>query len=671
MRGFSDPWWLIAAAAWLLVMAFLYWWQKAPLEWLHTHVGERFRHRLTRYCVPSARLRRDLQRVRWHFMLLFFLGAFLALASAAPFAVAAGEREIESRTILIAIDGSLSMGATDTAPHPGEGRARGAQTQQPQPPSRFAQATTFAAELIEARPDAAYGLISFSGITVVHTPPTRDRTALATILDTMSYHVNLTRSGTRYSSAFDAVIHAVHHQRGGYQMVLLSDGELPQTDDYVDALDVLVELGVPVHTLGIGSTEGEGRVIYEPEDVVNRVSEKRVAREYHTRRVDSTLAEIAEITGGRAMTVADGDWVGTLLSAIDQVEPVRVEVEGQDKKDLSWIPLVAFLIGFLIETLIIARRPDRDRDRRPGGKGQDRRSGRGRPRTYGQVAALLFAGLLLSGCRGPVRVLNAHYHNQLGVGLHYADQHSEATARFEKSMSYRIRRQIPLYNLGKNAAAQEEFAVAHDYYQEAMLVEPRLVEAHYNDGHALYRWGEQEIDLEECVFDRARQLFTQSARRFRDAAELAGKGELANQAIRDAEAVEAVLAELEELAEHCQPPPPPPSPQGGGAPPPPGEPPPEPPPEGGEPPPEGGELPPEGGEPPPEGGEQPPPPGGAPPPPGAGGGGGLSDDEKEQIQAALERIRQEAAGASGYKQSRHQQIAEETVGKAKGMELWW
>ncbi len=666
MKGFSDPWWLAAAGIWALLMMLLAWRQKAALEWIRDHVAERFRYRLTRYTARG---------VRWHFAFLFVLGALLAAAAAGPFAVTAGEREVSSHTVLLVLDASLSMGATDVEPHPGlGGRAEGAQTQPEPPATRFAQAVRFSSELIEAMPEAAFGVISFSGVTVVHSPPTRDRAALATILENASYHVNLTLSGTRYSSAFDAVIHLLHlpasggtlqPDRGSYQVVLISDGELPQADDYADALDVLVELGVPVHTLGVGSLEGEGRVIYEPEDVINSVEEKRVNREYHTRRVDSTLESIAEATGGRAMTVAEGDWAGSLTPVIERAEPPVVEIEGKDKKDLSTYPLAAFLLGFLIETLWVARRPRRDRRPVPSGS-----SGRGRPRPYGQAAALLLVALLISGCRGPLRVLNAHYHNELGVGLYYADQHSPAAARFEKSMSYRVRRQIPLYNLGKNAAAREEFAVAHDYYQEAMLIEPRMVEAHYNDGHALYRWGEQEIDLEECVLERARQLFTQAAKRFRGAADLAGEGRLGEQALEDAAAVDAMIVELDRLAESCKPPPPPPSPE----PPPPsedGEPPP--PPAGEPPPPPPGEPPPPPpGEPPPgDGDDPPPPPGGGEPPPGGGGGGGLSDDQKQEIQAALERIRQQAAGASGYRQSQHQQITEDTVGKAAGMELWW
>ncbi|MCP3959989.1 MAG: VWA domain-containing protein [bacterium] len=615
MTGFENPSWLAAAGFWGLALVVLAWWQKLPLQWIATHVAPRFRRELTRY-TPRG--------VIWHCVFLFVPGAALIAAAAGPYVVAAGEREVESRTVLLAIDASLSMGATDSTPDPLGGEKSA---------SRFAQARELASGLIVEMPEAEIGLITFSGVTVVHSPPTRDHRALSTLLDTLSYHVDLTLSGTRYSTAFDAVIHMAHQRSGATQVVLLSDGELPQSDDFTDALEVLAELAVPVHTVAVGTTEGEKRVIYEPEDVVAGTEEKRVAREYHTRRDDSTLRAISEQTGGEAMILAEGDWVDELRAVIERAEPEVVEVAGKDKDDLSGYPLALFGVFFLIDTLWISRRGSRRR-----------KQARPSSATPAAVATMLAALLLLTGCRS--RLLEAHIHNELGVGLLEVEQHSEAMARFEKSLSYRVREQIPIYNLGKVAAADGELAVAHDYYQEALLVEPRLIEAHFNDGHALYGWGEQEIDLEECRFERARQLFEQAAKRFRTALDLAGEGhDLYEGARSNAEAVERMIEDLDRLAEECVPPPPPP-PQDS--------------PEGSPPPP-----PPEGSPPPPE--EAPPPPPGQ----GGGGGGGLSSEEQDQIRAAIERIHQEAAGASGYRQSQHQQITPDTVGKAAGMELWW
>ncbi len=642
MIAWSPPVWLAVAAVWALALALLAWWQGPPLEWIARHVAPRFQRELTRY---------SRRGVIWHFLFLFILGALLIVAAAGPYKVVAGEKQVTSHTVVLVLDASLSMGAADTEPHPGPGDP---------PASRFAQATLFASELVEAMPDAAFGLVSFSGVTVVHSPPTRDHRALRALLETLSYHVNLTLSGTRFSSAFDAVIHMAQPQEGSYQAVLLSDGELPRADAYDEAIAVLTELAIPVHTVAFGTLAGEDRVIYEPEDVINNVAEKRVARSYHTSRVDRELAAIAEATGGEGGIVEQGAWILDLVPVLLTAEPAVALVAGRDREDLSPYPLGVFLLGFLIETLFFWRRPRRGRGDGGGGARRPASSSAASSRATASrgapspaVAGLFAVALTLLGC-GP-RILQAHWHNELGVGAFEVSRYALAEARFEKTMSYKVREHVPLYNLGKNSAAQQEYAVAHDFYQEAMLVEPRLVEAHYNDGHALYRWGEQEIDFEECRFDRARQLWTQAAKRFRDTVELAGEGSaLGGRAVRNAEAIEGKLTELEELTLTCEPPPPPP--QSG-----------EPPPQSGEPPP------PAGGEPPPESGESPPPPASGSPEEGEGpaGGGGLSGEEQEEIRAALERIQQEAASASGYRQSEHQQITPDTVGKAAGMELWW
>ena len=656
MIGLSEPIWLAAIVAWALALSVLAHRQGPALKWIRDHVAPRFRGALTRYGESGA---------FWHFVFLFFVGGFGILAAAGPYRVVAAEKQVTAHTVLLVLDASLSMGAGDTEPHPGAGEP---------PSSRFAQATLFASELVTAMPDAAFGLISFSGVTVVHSTPTHDHRALRALLETLSVHVNLTLSGTRYSQAFDAMIHTVQHQEGSYQAVILSDGELPQSDTYDEAIAVLAELGVPVHTVAFGTLAGEQRVIYEPDDVIAKVAEKRVARRYHTRRVDRELAAISQATGGVAEIVERGFWAGDLVPVLTAAEPTVALVAGQDKEDLAHYPLSVFLLGFLIETLVVSRRPRRShQDGRPVGRARQPATAAGTVRRAVQqpaVAALFVASLMLLGC-GP-RILVAHWHNELGVELFDNAEYAAAEARFEKAMSYKVREHVPLYNLGKNSAAQEEYAVAHDFYQEAMLVAPRLVEAHFNDGHALYLWGEQEIDREECRFDRARQLWTQAARRFRHAVELAGQDSvLGGRAERNASVIEGLLGELDELAEACASPPPPP------------------PPESGEPPPESCEHPPESGEPPPpESGEPPPPESGEPPPPepppsgpgaaggspeeGEGqGGGALNPEEQEEIRAALERIQQEAASASGYRQSEHQQITPETVGKASGLELWW
>ncbi len=651
MIALEHPLWLLAIPVWGLALLLLARRQRAALAWIDARVAPRFRGALTRY-TP--------RRIVAHFALLFVAGSLLALAAAAPFTRGTAERLAEERTVLLLLDASLSMGAGDVGETPREafGSATPREGEEP-PANRFEQATAFARDLVAALPEGAFGVLSFSGVPVIHAPPIRDRPALDGMLRTLGYHIDLTATGTRFSTVFEAALHLIQGHPGSYQAVLLSDGELSRPDEFDEGLAVLANLGVPVHAVGFGSREGESRVIYHPQDIREKREEKRIARRYHTSRDDRTLRRMADATGGETLVVEDGAWVDDLLPAIRRVEPQRIQIVERGRRDLAVYPLAAFLACFLLETLGLWRRPRPAVPARP------------RPATAGLLVLAVLSSAL-TGCNS--RLWKAHRENEQGLALHAERRYPEAAPRFERALAYQVRQQIPLFNLGQNAFAQEDYAAAHELFQQALLVHPEMAVAYYNDGHALYRWGELELDPESCVFERTRELWTQALERFRRAADLApALGSLAQSARTDARYVEARLRQLDELEELCK------GGGGGQQPPPEGE--------GQQPPPEG-----EGGQPPPPGeGELPPPEGqGQQPPPegegpegqgdGPGGGGGgsggqgpapLSPGELAEIQAALERIRSEAAGAEGYSQSRPQQLSPEMLEAAEDAELWW
>ncbi len=656
MIWLAEPLRLVALLPWVGLLLVLAWRQVVALGWIQEHVSPRFRRVFTRYTRGG---------LAGHLVLLLVMGALLVGAASGLTTSGEGEREIETRTIILAIDASLSRGASDM---------RAESEADAEPLSRFARARDFARDLVVAMPEATFALMSFSGITVVHMPPTRDRRALTGLLDTLTYHLDLSRSGTRFSSVFDAVIHMVQRTPGRYQVVLFSDGELPQTDAYEEDLEVLDELGVTVHTIGLGTTDGQARVVYDLEDVIAGVEEREVARRYHTRRVDATLVQIAEDTGGAVLILEAGGSVDDLLARLRAVEPDVVSVADAGRTDLSRYLVAVFGLCFLIETLALPRRGGqrRLRDPRAAPEARGRSASRGRGAL---VAVLLLCMAGAAGCRS--RTWMAHVQNERGIGLYESGDHETATRRFERSISFKVREHLPLVNLANNELARDDIATAHDLYQEAILLQPDLAEAYHNDGHALYRWGEIEIDPTGCELERTRRLWEQAMKRFRRAEDLAGaRSALGSGAAENAEAVVERLQELSRLAEQC--PPPPPSGGGGGG----GE--------GGESEGGGGGSEGEGGG--SEGGGAGAGAEGEGQGSGAGGGGAsgggggsgqgggsgpppgprpLTVEERRQIQGALDRIEEQASGAAGFRHSGPQQLSPETAEKAKGVPIWW
>jgi tetratricopeptide (TPR) repeat protein len=490
---------------------------------------------------------------------------------------------------------------------------------------------------------------SFGGVATVHLPVTADRTLLEETLRTISYHNFYQGTGSSFTVALDAVLKFVDEAEEGLQVVLLSDGEPPFEEDYDDALRALAERRIPVHAVAIGSLEGQGRVIWDYRDVVAGKEEKTALREYYTRRVDEHLRRISDATGGRFAVAAPG--VAKELAAVLREQPVpRGKVEdGSARSDLSRVPLAAFLVCFLLDALVIGHGR-----RRPSAGFEVERLGGGGPRRRRAVGAALL--VLAGGCGGNL-LWRAHVENERGILSDEVRQHGAARPFYERSIGYGARPHVPAYNLARSVTLDGDYSEAHDLYQEALKIEPGMTEAHYNDGVALFLWGEAERDPRGCELDRTFDLWHKALRRFATASEMTAEDdELGARARANREFLSRELEEMEDLLanpppECLEPPPPPPPSQGEGGGEEPQQPPPPPPP-----PPSGQE--PDQGEPPP----------GSPPPPSPPQ---LSDGDRDEIAQALDRI-QEQRQEEGkfFRKTAPEQFGKDTWENPLSV-IWW
>jgi tetratricopeptide (TPR) repeat protein len=165
----------------------------------------------------------------------------------------------------------------------------------------------------------------------------------------------------------------------------------------------------------------------------------------------------------------------------------------------------------------------------------------------------------LGGCQD--RRWRAHTFNERGLVHHQNKSFAAARAEFEKSIAMGVTPEIPLYNLANTWLAEADYVQAHESYEAALELNPRLVEALYNDGHALQRWGETFVrippeDAEEVdwcaladMMGRAIQLLEQSSGRFERVVALEPESTLGRQASANLEAVHRRLKKLRELEE--------------------------------------------------------------------------------------------------------------------------
>lgn len=559
MIGFQHPLVLLLALPWWLGWLAFARLQRRALGWVEDHVAPRFRRQLTAH---------DGRSLRWHLRLLLVMGLVLVVAAAGPVARGGGETAGTEGELLLVIDASASMQASDVAAPETE-----------VPKNRLELARAIALGVVDRLDGYRFAVASFSGTPAFHLPMTPDRELTRSALEVLEVHTFYRNSGSSLTHALDSALHFVDEERPGLQVLILGDGELPFPESYDTPLAALVEQRVPVHSVAVGTLAGQGRLIYDFRDVVagKEPEERRVLREYTTRRVDEHLERIARSTGGRFLVAegagSDSSESGSAERLADEVAatieglraaglPGRSEEAG---RDLAHLPLGLFLLAFLVDALVIGRR---QAPRPPAFDLASLGSGRSpaRSRQPGGGSALAVAGALALGAvllaarpAGPADPpeLLAHQANEEGIGLDTEGRHDDARVHYQRSIGVGVLPEIPTYNLARSLTLAGDYTEAHDLYQETLELRPDLVEAHFNDGVALFLWGRSARDPGDCDLERTRELWQAARGRFADAAELAEPGSsLAGGARSNLRFVGAELEAVERLIaeppEHCR-----------------------------------------------------------------------------------------------------------------------
>lgn len=183
----------------------------------------------------------------------------------------------EAATVMLVVDVSASMQATDVAP------------------TRLQAAREAAASFVQDLPDRLrLGLVSFDRTTRVLAPPTTDHAAVEAGIASLTTGPG-TAAGDAIFVALDAITGAGGAgTTGGKQtaaIVLLSDGVTTVGSPVDAAAQAAVEQGVPVTTIAFGTESGTveigGRLIPVPADA-------------------AAMSDLADVTGGSFFEAASG-----------------------------------------------------------------------------------------------------------------------------------------------------------------------------------------------------------------------------------------------------------------------------------------------------------------------------------------------------------------------------
>lgn len=228
----------------------------------------------------------------------------------------------ERATVMLAIDVSLSMEATDVAPN----RLESAQ----------AAAVRFLAEVPER---FQVGVVSFSGEAKILVSPTTDRSLARTAIENLQLEP-ATAIGEAIFTSLDAIatVPVEGEEPVPAAIVLMSDGETTVGRENSLAAEAAIEAGVPVSTIAFGTPDG---VVTIPDE------ETGLPLTVPVPVFPEELEAIAEATGGSFFTAETADELDRVYESIGSSLGTLEELRSIG----GWFVAAALLLAFVASAL--------------------------------------------------------------------------------------------------------------------------------------------------------------------------------------------------------------------------------------------------------------------------------------------------------------------------------
>ena len=271
---------------------------------------------------------------------IFILGIiFILLASAGPqIGMKLTELTRQGVDIFILLDTSTSMNAADVKP------------------SRMEKAKYELGRLLNNLEGDRAGLIAFAGSAHLHCPLTEDYSASRLFLNMMDTGL-ITTQGTDLAAAIQLALDHIEEDDEKFKVfVLVSDGEDHQ-GEAIPLAEQARDLGIIIHTLGVGTPAGGPIPIYDDKGKRIEFKKNRSGQVVTSTLNESTLDEIARITGGIYIRVGNQvNAITPLLNEINQMEKRELKSHVFSQyEDRYQVFLIIGLLLFLAEFVIPTR----------------------------------------------------------------------------------------------------------------------------------------------------------------------------------------------------------------------------------------------------------------------------------------------------------------------------
>jgi Ca-activated chloride channel family protein len=455
---------------WLLLLVppalmALYWWSERRRQKLLTQFVEaRLLAALTAGISPARR--------KFRFTLFVFAVALLIIAAARPqYGYDKEEVQQKGLDIVVAVDTSKSMLATDIAP------------------SRLERAKLAALELMQTAKADRLGLVAFAGQAFLSCPLTVDDTAFQQSVQALNVN-SIPQGGTALAAAIDTAATAFKEKDNYKVLVLLTDGE-DNDEGALAAAAKAAKAGMKIFTIGIGSTEGTLITIPDGQGGTDYVRDDK-GQVVKSKLNETLLKQIAEDTGGFYLPLRGADTIQTLYER--GLAPLP-KTEGQERlirryhEQFRW-PLGLALLLLLAEFLVP------ERSLRTATKSKV---------AAGVVAAL--AGFLVLPATAKASPADAFKAYQAG-------NYTNALNEYTKLAAVQTNDLRLVFNAGTAAYRATNYDLAQKLFEQAALSPDLKLQqaAFYNLGNTQFQMAKQAKDLDglEQGFAAAAKIYARA-----------------------------------------------------------------------------------------------------------------------------------------------------------------
>ena len=283
-----------------------------------------------------SRINYNNQRIKYA---LFVFGLICLIISAAgpQFGTKVKEVERQGVDLVIAFDTSISMDAQDIKP------------------SRIEKAKFEISRLIQSLNGDRVSMIVFAGTSHLYLPLTTDYEAALLFLNAIDTKM-IPNQGTSISSAMNKAIDIVSRAKEKYKVVLLvTDGE-DHEGDAISLAKKASEIGIEIHTIGIGSNTGglipivkndNGQIEYK------RDNEGKLITSVLNKNILKLIADAGN--GDFYHFTNDGQNYTHINKAIQSMEKRVINSHEYSEYDqryqlLAFVSLLFFLVYFIFQT---------------------------------------------------------------------------------------------------------------------------------------------------------------------------------------------------------------------------------------------------------------------------------------------------------------------------------